>query len=599
MNCSYNPNNNNIKNHLEIISKALDAFSTKYENIILLGGFNVCADDETMINFCNSYSLNSLIKQQTCFKNTENPSCIDLILTNKPRSFQSTCVIETGLSDFHRMTVSVLKSHFRKLPPKIVTYRDFKRFENERFIDSLRVTLNNQDVNYTKNPKLFFELCRSELEHHAPRKKKYIRGNNKPFMTKELSKSIMERTRLRNKFLKNPTIENKLAYTKQRNFCVSLLRKVKREYFANINEKNIIDNRKFWQTVKPFLSEKNKSKEKITLIKNDEIISDDLEVANTLNKFFSNVVKNLKIPEKFANNNLPRILSKHPTLNAIMKYKNHPSMDVIKKISHGLSSFYFSRIDKKTVLNEIKKLKLSKAVQDSDIPVKILKENSDFFAEYIYLQFNEAVDSSKFADFFKYADITAGFKQGLRNQANNYRPISILPVISKIFEKIICGQLSNHFDNILSKFQCGFRKGYSPQHCLLLMIDKWKKAVDNHKVFGAVLTDLSKAFDCICYDLLIRKLNAYGLFLPAFKLITDYLQNQKRRTKIRSIYSDWENIISGIPQCSILGPLLFNVFLCDLFLEEKNNYFENYADDTTACSVCSITTSIRKSIFYY
>ena len=243
-------------------------------------------------------------------------------------------------------------------------------------------------------------------------------------MTKELSKSFMERTRLRNKFLKNPTIENKLAYTKQRNFCVSLLRKVKKECFSNINEKNITDNRKFWQTVKPFLSEKNKSKEKITLIKNDEILSDDLEVANTLNIFFSNVVKNLKIPEKFVNNNLPPILSQHPTLNAIMKFKNHPSIDVIKKISRRLSSFHFSHIDKKTVLKEIKKLKLSKAVQDSDIPVKILTENADFFAEHIYLQFNETVDSSKLADFFKYADITAAFKQGSRNQANNYRPIS-------------------------------------------------------------------------------------------------------------------------------------------------------------------------------
>ena len=113
INCSCNPNKNNTKNHLETITKALDAFSTKYKNIRLLGDFNVCVDDETMINFCNSYSLNSLIKQQTCFKNTENPSCIDLILTNKPRSFQSTCVIETGLSDFHRTTVSVLKTRFR------------------------------------------------------------------------------------------------------------------------------------------------------------------------------------------------------------------------------------------------------------------------------------------------------------------------------------------------------------------------------------------------------------------------------------------------------------------------------------------------------
>ena len=95
--------------------------------------------------------------------------------------------------------------------------------------------------------------------------------------------------------------------------------------------------------------------------------------------------------------------------------------------------------------------------------------------------------------------------QGSRNKKENYKPNSILPLISKIFERIICGQLSNHFDDILSKFQCGFRKSYSPQHCLLLMIDKWKNAVDIHNVFGAVLTELSKAFDFICHDLLIAK----------------------------------------------------------------------------------------------
>ena len=135
-------------------------------------------------------------------------------------------------------------------------------------------------------------------------------------MTKAMSKSIMERTRLRNTFLRNPTVANKLAYTKQRNFCVSLLRKVKREYFANLNEKNIADNKNFWQTVKPFLSEKNKSREKITLVKNEEVISDDAEVVNALNNYFSNIVKNLKIPKKFVTDSLPQTLSKHPTLNA-------------------------------------------------------------------------------------------------------------------------------------------------------------------------------------------------------------------------------------------------------------------------------------------
>ena len=128
------------------------------------------------------------------------------------------------------------------------------------------------------------------------------------------------------------------------------------------------------------------------------------------------------------------------------------------------------------------------------------------------------------------------------------------------------------------------------------MIDKWKKAADNNKIFGAVLTDLSKAFDCICHDLLIAKLNAYGLSLPALKLIKDYLQNRKQRTKIGYSYSDWEDITSGVPQGSILGPLLFNISLCDLFLEDENNYFANYADDTTPYYFGSTTTEVLDNL---
>ena len=139
-------------------------------------------------------------------------------------------------------------------------------------------------------------------------------------------------------------------------------------------------------------------------------------------------------------------------------------------------------------------------------------------------------------------------------------------------------QLSIYFEEILSKFQCGFRKGFSTQHCLFFMLEKWERAIDN---FGVLLTDLSKAFDCISHDLLIAKLDAYGLSLSALKLVHSYLQNRKQRTKIRSSYSLWEEIVSGVPQGSILGPLFFNIFLCDLFLSIENNYFTNYADDTT------------------
>ena len=222
-----------------------------------------------------------------------------------------------------------------------------------------------------------------------------------------------------------------------------------------------------------------------------------------------------------------------------------------------------------------------KASQDTNLTVKTLKENADYFAEFICIQFNDSANSSKFPSFFKCANITPIFKNESRNHKTNYRPVSILPIVSKITEKIMNNQLSTYFEKIISKFQCAFRKGFSTQHCLLLRLEKWKHNVDNKKVFRALLTDLSKAFECICYDLLIAKLNAYDLSLTVFKIGHNYLQNRKQRTKNGTAYSLREEIFSGVPQGLIMDPLLFNMFLCDLFLTIEGNYFTNYADDTT------------------
>ena len=197
INCSYNTNRNAIGNHVEALSDFLDFHSSSYNNIIILGDFNVGVEEPHMKKFCENYSLQNLIKQPTSYKNPSRPTCIDLILTKVPRSFQSTCVIETGLSDFHLITLANMKKSFKKFQPRIINYRSYKHFSNETFRKDLIDKLSNEKfVINDEGLKRFCELSFNVLNKHAPGKKKNARRNQMPFFTKELSKEIMTRSRL-------------------------------------------------------------------------------------------------------------------------------------------------------------------------------------------------------------------------------------------------------------------------------------------------------------------------------------------------------------------------------------------------------------------
>ena len=246
INCSNNPNRNAISNHIGALSDFLDFHSSTYNNIIVLSDFNVGIEEPHMKTFCENYNLQNLIEQPTCYKNLSRPTSMDLILTNVPRSFQSTCVIETGLSDFHLMTLTVMKKSFKKFQPRIINYRSYKHFSNNTFRKDLIDKLSNEELVINDDGlKRFCELSINILNKHAPRKKKYARGNQMAFFTKQLSKEIMTRSRLRNKYLRNRNEDNRALYVKQRNYRVSLLRKSKKKYYENLDERNLMDNKLF------------------------------------------------------------------------------------------------------------------------------------------------------------------------------------------------------------------------------------------------------------------------------------------------------------------------------------------------------------------
>ena len=177
-----------------------------------------------------------------------------------------------------------------------------------------------------------------------------------------------------------------------------------------------------------------------------------------------------------------------------------------------------------------------------------MKENYDIFGLKVVIDFNSSVAFGTFPNNQKLADVIPIFKALDRFVKNNYRPVSILPALSKIMERLLFYQIEKYMDGKLSMYQCGFRKGMTAQNCLLFMIEKWRKSLDNKGKTGVLLTDLSKAFDCLNHELLIAKLSAYGFDYMSLKLIHSYLSDRLQRVKINSSYSSWWEIIFGIPR---------------------------------------------------
>ncbi len=431
----------------------------------MIGDFNLSEDDDSLDQFMQDLNLENVVKVPNWSK-SDNPTCIDLILTSDKRKLANISALETGLSDFHAMVLATLKGSFRKKGPRIITYRNYSKFDSHNFREKVGEELNSKPF-VTEDFSTFDSTVKSILDKQAPLKKKYLRANDGPFMTKELRKANMRRTRLKNSFNKTRTSENWAAYKRQRNLCVNILRQNKRSYYAQLDPKIVNDNKRFWKTVKPLFSNKVQSSSCITLLENGVVESDEGKVAEILNNYFVNITETLGIASENEHEQEP--LNDHeedPCLTIVKRFQSHPSVLRIKSSVNSTINFSFRKITVEEMLEQLQNLDPKKGSPQNAIPAKILKYNADLFCFPLTELFNKLVEESSFPDNMKNADVSSLFKKDDNMSKKNYRPISLLPTIGKIFERLMHRQLSEFTARFFSLLLGGFRQGYNTQHVL-------------------------------------------------------------------------------------------------------------------------------------
>ena len=320
-----------------------------------------------------------------------------------------------------------------------------------------------------------------------------------------------------------------------------------------------------WKTINEILT-KNQTKNKFPTVFNDNgsMITDKVNIANKFNVFFTN------IGEKIA---------KGINYDGNMTYGHYLNKDI-----H--SSFTFMNIDEDAINKIIYNLPPKSSSGRDGISTKLLKVIAPVIIKPLTLLINQVLNTGTFPDKLKIAKVIPIFKKGDPSLFENYRPISLLPAISKVVEKIIALQLSSYFEKnkLLFDNQYGFRPKHSTEHAALELIDRITNKMDTNEIPLNIFLDLSKAFDTIDHSILLNKLKYYGLKGSTLNLFQSYLSNRKQYTEIEDTTSTILPIQVGVPQGSILGPILFIIYVNDLPQCSNKFDFIMYADDTTLSS---------------
>ena len=564
---------NSPDNFFDSLSTVLEKINRENKLCMSMGDFNIDLikldthhDSQNFMNVMSSYFFQPYIIQPTRITD-HTATLIDNIFFNSVEYFVNSGNLIYELTD--HLPNFIIFNELSDIFSDTNSYkRDYSRFVEAEFINEVKTIDWQYEKSELSNPSLMFSNFLDKLspviDKHIPLKKvsnKQHKYDSKPWITKGLQTSIKIKNNLYKRYLKTRSSYYHTKFKVYRNKINHLIKNSKRNYYTNYFKRNANDSKHIWNGIKKIVNFKQSSNRNISkILKENNELTNPKDIADAFNDYFASVGSDLasKID----------IVDQSP-----MSYLKTPLSN----------SFFMIPITSEEVEAEISQLNSGKATGPFSIPIKILKLISSIVSQPLSMIFNASFTTGLVPSDFKIANVIPVYKKDSQLSLSNYRPISLLSVFNKLLEKLMAARLWKFLDknNIIFDKQFGFRNNHSTDFALLSIVDKIQKAIDEKNYSCGIFLDFSKAFDTVNHDILLKKLEYYGIRGLSKSWFKSYLEDRKQSVIINNVYSNLIPITCGIPQGSVLGPILFLLYINDFHLCSSLFDFHLFADDAS------------------